>query len=421
MPKSEVEITVTVPADKLAEYREKACALISEEVKIKGFRPGKVPYDVLVKHVGEQVINQEASQLAIQNTYADVVIKEKINVISRPKIEIKEEGETLVYVAKVAVLPDVELEKYDDIKVEAKSTEATEKEMEEMLNNLRRLHQTATEIDGPAQKGHRIEIDFEGFDDGGAALENTQSKNHPVVIGEGTMIPGFEDALIGMKKGEAKEFEVTFPAEYHHKPFQNKKVKFKVEAKMIEEMNTPELSEEIVEKITGKKTSIEDFKKEVKMSIESRKKEDEYVRQEGQFIEELIKRAKIELPESLIEEEVSHMIGEMKHELEHKRKITLEDFLAQNKKTMEDLQKEYRPEAEKRIRARLVINHVIDKEGIDVDNQELEKEIEGVLALYPAQEKDKIEKHYKSGEARSRLKNRLKLDKLFKKYLPALQ
>ncbi len=421
LPKSEVEITVTVPAEKVAEFREKACALISEEVKIKGFRQGKVPYEVLVKSVGEQVINQETSQLAIQNSYADIVIKEKINVVARPKIEIKEEGEKLVYVAKVAVLPDVEMGDYSKIKVEAKSTEATDEEMEEMMRNLRRLHQVATESTEPAKKGDRVEVDFEGFDEAGVPLENTQSKNHPVVIGDGTMIPGFEDALIGLKKDEKKEFEVVFPAEYHHKPFQSKKVKFKVEAKLVENMNTPELTEELAEKITGKKVSLDDFKKEIRDSIESRKKEDEHVRQEGFFIEELIKKAKIEIPESMLEEEVLYMLNEFKHNLEHKQKMSMEEFLLQSKKTVEDLKKEYTPEAEKRIKARLAINHVMEKEDIKVTDDELDKEVEVVLAMYPAQEKEKIEKHYKSADARNKLKNRLKLDKLFKKYLPALQ
>lgn len=421
LPKSEVEITITVPAEKMLEYRDKACALISEEVKIKGFRPGKVSYDVLVQHVDEKIIKEETSRLAIQNSYAEVVLKEKINVVARPTINIKEEEDKLVYTAKVAVLPDVEIGDYSDVKIESTSTEATDEEIDATIKNLLRLHQVAQEIDGPAKKGDRVEVDFEGFDEGGAPLDNTKSKNHPVVIGDGNMIPGFEEELIGLKKGDSKEFDITFPAEYHHKPFQGKKVKFKVEAKMVEEMNTPTLSEELVEKITGQKTSTDDFKKEVRASIEGRKKEDEYGRQEGEFIEKLIKKAKIELPESMVNEEIDYMVRDLKHELEHKQKTTLEDFLKQSEKTEEVLRKEYLPEAEKRIKARLTINHVLEKEGIVIDDTELEKEIDNIVGIYPKGEHYKIKKYYSEKDVRNKLRNRLKLERLFKKYLPAMQ
>lgn len=421
LAKSEVEITVSIPSKDMLKFRDQACEMISKEVKIKGFRSGKAPYEVLVKEVGEKVITEETERIAIQTSYSEIVLNEKINVIARPKVELKEvkEDEDFTYTAKVAVLPEVELKDYQGIKIKSEDTDAKEEDIQKTIDQLCRLHQVPEKVDGPAKKGHRVEVDFEGFDDGGAALENTKSKNHPIVLGDGNMIPGFEEELIGLKSGEKKEFDITFPKEYHHKPFQSKKVKFKVEVKLVEKLNTPELSDELAEKISGRKMTAKELKEDIKKSLSARKLEEEKGRQEGVFIEELIKKSKIDIPASLLEDEIKHMLNEFKQDLEQKQGIQFEEFLAQSKKTEDDLKKEYEKEAEKRIKARLILSHVLKEEKIEVTDKEMEKLIEDMIKAYPPKQQYEAKKHFKNRDAMNRLKNKVKLEKLFEKFLPA--
>ena len=270
LPKSEVEITVTVPEDKLPKYMAKAAEEISKDVKVKGFRPGHVPADVLEGHADKKLIEARAQELAIQDTYVEIVIKEKIQVVSRPKVKIEKES-PLVYVVTVAILPEVKVKDHKSIKVPKKEVKVTDKDIEEVLMDLKKRATTYKDVDRAAKKGDRVEVDFEGFDENEKAHENTKSTNHPLILGEQSLIPGFEEELYGLKKGEKKEFHLTFPKDYGKEDFRNKKVKFKAEMKRVEEGMEPILDESFVEKITGQKKSVDDLKKDIELNVKSRK------------------------------------------------------------------------------------------------------------------------------------------------------
>ncbi len=417
LPKSEVKLTIEVPVDRLEKFMEKAAEQISTHFKIPGFRPGHVPLDVLKQHVNEEGIESHMLDIALPETYTEAVMKEKLQVVSRPKIDIKSKS-PLIYEATVAVYPKVEVTGYDKITIKKEEPKVEEKDVEEVLTGIQKRHTVYKDVEREAKKGDRVEIDFDGFDEGGAPLDNTASKNHPLVIGENSLIPGFEDELIGLKKEEKKTFKVTFPKEYHHKPFQNKKVEFKVTMNRIEEGSAPEWTPEFIKEVTGQEKSMDEVKVIIRENLALDRNQQEKVRRENAFLDKIIEHTKLEIPEALVEEEIDMMIEEFKNELEQQLGVTVEQFLEQNKKEMKDLRSERRKEAEKRLTLRFGLQKLFEQEKIDVTKAELDKEMEHIIDLYPKNEQYKVRKEYKEGSyLLRRLENKMKMDKLFERFL----
>jgi len=299
----------------------------------------------------------------------------------------------------------------------------TEKEIGEVVEDLKKHFKEWKDVEREVQKGDRVETDFEGFEppkkgdkDELKSIPNTASKNHPIMVGENIMVPGFEDALIGMKKDEKKEFEVTFPKEYHNKDFQGKKVLFKAEVKRIEAGEDQDLNEALVEKVTGQKMSVEDFKKDIEKNVKAQKEQKAEQGRETKYLEELLKRAELDVPEPMVEEELDYIIKDMQQDLAQKG-MTLEKFLEQTKMKMEDLRKKYHEEAERRIKTRLALTHVIDAENVGVTDKELEDEITKMVGFYPEEQREKMREEMTQGDEKFKLKNRILLKKFFDKVL----
>lgn len=408
LPKSEVEIKITITPDELAKYEERAIHDLGQNAKIKGFRPGKVPADVLRKHIGENAIKYHMQDLAIQKTYTDVVIKEKIAVVSRPTVKIDKDDDTgLTYVATVAVMPEVTVKDYQSIKVKKEEAKVTKKDVDAVVDDLKKYIATYKDVDRAAKKGDRAELAFEGFDKEGKSLEGTKSQHHPVILGEGSLIPGFEENVIGMKVGDKKEFDITFPDEYHNEEFKGKEVTFKIELQRLEEPEAAELNEEAIEKITGQKQKPEDFLKKIESDLQARKEQEVAQKQENEYLEELLKKTKVDLPKSLLDEEVHYIIHEVQQNVEQKG-AKWDEFLAQSGMTHEDLHKKYEPEAERRLKIRLALNHLIKEEKIEVKEAEVKKELEAAQQYY---------KDANVAELEAQIKNRLALRQLFDKVL----
>lgn len=417
LPKSEVKLIIEVPAERLEKYMEKAAEQISMHFKIPGFRPGHVPLDVLKQHVNEEGIEAHMLDIALPETYTEAVMKEKLQVVSRPKVEIKTKS-PLVYEAVVAVFPEVSVSGYEKISVKKETPKVEAKDVDEVLAGIQKRHTTYKDVEREAKKGDRVEVDFDGFDDGGAPLDNTSSKNHPLVIGDNSLIPGFEDELVGMKKEEKKSFKITFPKDYHHKPFQNKKVEFKVTMNRIEEGTAPVWTPEFIKEVTGEEKSMDEVKKIIEENLAKDKEQAEKVRRENAFLDAIIEHTKLEIPASLIEEEIDMMLEEFKDELSQQLGVTLEQFMEQTKKEMKELRDDRRKEAEKRLTLRFGLQKLFELEKIDVTKDELEKEMEHIINLYPAKEQYKVRKEYKEGSyLKRRLENKMKMDKLFERFL----
>jgi len=412
LPSSQVKIKIELTAEEFAVYKKKAAEEISKNIEIPGFRKGFAPPEIVEKHVGSEVLLRSAIELALQDTYVKAVLEEKLDVITKPKIEIITE-EPLVYEATVAIMPEVKVKDYKSIKIPLEEVKVEEKEIEEVLKDFQRRRAEYKDITRAVKKGDKVELDFEGFDEGGASLEGTKSKNHPLIIGEKTLFEDFEKQLEGMKVGDKKEFELTFPADYHHKPFANKKVKFKVEMKKAQEVILPEITNEFVEKATGEKITVEDFKKRISANLETYKKRDAEAKREDTLIEKILEHTETEIPPLLLEEETAYMLEEIKRDMEQ-RGFKFEDYLKQRKKTEEEIKKELEKEAEKRIKIRFAIQYLFKAENINVEDTEVDEEIQKIIASYPEKEQNKVKEELKERDSLIRLKNRITLQKLFK-------
>ena len=282
------------------------------------------------------------------------------------KIKIDSQEDPLKYVATVAVMPEITIKDYKSIKVKKEAVKVTDKDVQEVLDDMLRYVTTWKDVDRKAKKGDRAELEFEGFDKG-KSLEGTKSSNHPVILGQGNLIPGFEEEVVGMKTNEEKEFDITFPKDYHSDEFKGRKVKFKVKLQRLEESEIPELTEETIEKLSGKKTKPAEFKKEIEKNLKERKELEAKQKQENDYIEQLLKKSKTELPKALIDEEVHYIIHDMKHEVEGKG-MKWEQFMEQSKMTHADLHTKYEPEAERRIMIRLALQQ-LNQGGKDRSNR----------------------------------------------------
>jgi len=405
LPKAEVEVIVELTEAEFKPHLDKSAEELSKQVKIDGFREGKVPYEVLSQHVGKEMIVNNALDLAIPTVLTEVVKKEKIDIIARPKVEVIS-LDPIKFKAIAPTFPEVKVDGYEKVKVKAVEVKVEKKDIDGAIERVTKQFVEWKEVLREIEKGDKAELDFEGFDDGGAPLEGTESKNHPLIIGENMMVPGFEDNLIGMKTGEEKEFELTFPKDYHKENFQNKKVKFHVKVLKVEKAEYPEVNEEFIEKITGQKKNIDEFKKDVERDLAEFKQSEERKKQETELLEKFLTVTKTEFSDILIDEEVDHMIREMKHDMQHKG-LKFEDYLSHLNKSEDDMRKEMKKEANKRITLRFGINEIISKEKVEVPEEKVAEQMKQMPNVTPENEP----------QIKGQITNSLKITQLFDRFI----
>jgi len=415
LPKAEVKMIVELTETEMEKYYLQALEAISKQVNFPGFRPGNVPTNIVEEKVDKSAIMARAIDLALPPTYSEAVKKENIQAIGRPKVNITQDV-PFTYEAIIPVYPEVSVKGYENIKIEPQPVKVEEKDIEEEVKRFQTHHAKYTEYEGPAKIGDKVEIDFEGFDEGRAQLEGTLSKNHPLTIGDKSLIPGFEENLVGMKKDEEKSFDVTFPADYHHKPFQSKKVTFKVTMRKIQNAELPELNAEFIKMLTGQEKSIEDFKKEIEQILIDHRTNQEKTRVEAEVFQKILEVTEVDLAPSLVDEEVEVLIDEMKHDMEEKG-LTLEKYFEATGQTLEKIKEDRRKDAEQRLKVRFGLQELFKQEKVEVSAQDVEAEIESRLLTSPTEMHEDLRKQYRDNqELKLRIENQLRMTKLFEKF-----
>lgn len=387
LPKSEIEITVSVPWEKWKIFINNSVSDFSKEIKVAGFRAGKAPRKMVEQKVGAGVILEDAANKAIQKTFEEVVKEKKIDIIGSPKASLIKlaEGNDLEYKIVAAVIPSATLkpwkdkikkinEEYSGKKVEI-SKEEIEKEIQQIANSRVQLNKVERE----ARDGDSVIIDFQVKKDG-VPIEGGTSKNHPLVLGHGVFIPGFEEQLLGMVEAEEKEFELKFPPEYHEKNLAGKPAQFSVQIKEVQERKTPEVSDEFARSL-GKFADLAELEKNVLEGLSEEKAKEVKEKRRADFINALIEVMEVEIPEILIHQELHKMLDEFGMQLEGMG-MTFDVYLQQIKKTKADLEKEWHPQAEKRVKAALALEEVAKEQEIEIPTEEIEAEMNKTLAQY---------------------------------------
>ena len=383
---NEIELIITVEPKEYDKDLKDAAERLSERAAIKGFRPGKAPYESIKQQIGEIKIMEEALESIIQRTFFEIIKEEKLDTVGMPKISVEKmvPGNELVYKAEIALLPKIKMVDLKKIKVENKKVEVSEEEMEKVLNDLKKMQMQEKTKEGQSTKEDKVLIDMDMFI-GGVAVEGGQAKNHHVYLSEEHYIPGLKDQLIGLKKDDVKEFSLRFPKNHYQKHLADKDVDFKIKVNDVFELILPELNDDFAKKLGQE--SVEKLKELLKenMMREAEMKEQQKI--EASILEQIIDKSEFgEIPQILIDSEKRKMFYELKHDLEH-HGIEMEQYLKDIKKTEEQIFKDFEEQADKRVKAALISRQVAVDNNIKVEKEDLDKELELIKKTYAHDEK----------------------------------
>jgi len=382
LPKSQIELIVELTPEEFKPYIEQGASKVSREVKIDGFRPGNVPYDILKKKIGEMTILEEAGRIAINKTI-DKVIKDNVaeSTVGGPRVDITKlaPDNPLEYKVLIAILPAVKLGVYRDLGIKQKKVTAEEKEVAKMLEEIREMRVKEALVDRELKDSDKAIIDIRMFLDK-VPVEGGQGLGTAIILGKNYIVPGFDKKILGMKKGETREFSLPYPKDYHMNNLAGKMVEFKTTLKEVYERVLPELNDETAKGFGLK--NLEELKTNIKKSIEAQKKREAEQSAERQMLEKLAEKSRFgDIPEILIEHETNTMLAELEQTVTE-RGGKFADYLASLGKTRDQITLDLLPEAMKRVKTSLVIREVASAEKIAVEDAEVDKNIEEIKKQY---------------------------------------
>lgn len=382
LSESKIEISFEVPWEQVLPYLDSAASKLSENLKVAGFRSGKIPRKIVEKEIGEAKVLNNGVELLIKEKYPKFVIENKLEVVGQPRIEILKlvPGNPLSFKIQAEVLPQVKLPDFRKIVSQSRKREVSvsvsEKEVENTLNQLQKSKAEFKIQKRGAKKGDFLEIEYQS-----PQIENNKLYKDSFFLGKGKFIPGFEENLEGMKENEEKEFSLK-------KDSPEKKVVFKVKVKKNQEVKFPELNNEFARKL-GNFESLDELKKSIREGIKKEKEAKEIQRKRAEILEKISSEAKIALPESLVSLEAENMINDLKERVRENLKIPFEEYLSQIKKTEKDLKKSFFEKAKEKVKNFLILREIGKRENIEVKDEEVESAINDFLANFPDTKKAK--------------------------------
>lgn len=356
-----------------------------KDIKMDGFRKGQVPYDVYVKKMGVEALYMDAVDIAVDVLYAKLLKDEKTIIpVATPGIDIKNINHDEIEIEFTLVsAPKVELGKHTKLGIKKEEVVVTDSQIEHELHHLQEQFAEVKELDDDAviKEGNVAVIDFEGFKDG-KAFKGGKGEDYSLEIGSHTFIPGFEEALVGLKKGDTKDVNVTFPENYHSEDLKGQPAIFKVTVKAVKERVLPEFNKEFFEDLNvGGVESLEDLKKYIKENMtaeRSKQIEDEYL---FKCLDEVVKNSKFDIPEEMTEDETNRLVKEFSEKLSYQG-LKLEDYLKYINSNINDFKATLKDEANKRVGYRLIMDAIIENEKIEVSDEELESELKKTSEQY---------------------------------------
>jgi len=382
LEKNMAKLTVEVPAEQFEDALKTSYNKNKKKFNIPGFRKGKAPQMMIEKMYGVGVLYEDAAGELIDNTYAKNMEESGLEIVSRPEISIDqiEKGKSFIYTALVAVKPEVTLGEYKAIEVEKAKPEVTEADIEAELKKVQEQNSRLLTIEDRAvSDGDQTVIDFEGFVDG-VPFEGGKAEDYPLTIGSHSFIDTFEEQLIGTAIGEEVEINVTFPEEYQAAELAGKPALFKVTVKEIKEKELPALDDEFAGEVSEFET-LDEYKADIKAKLSEKKQKEATTENENNVVQKVVENASMDIPEPMIDQQVRNMIDDQARNMQGQG-ITMEQYMQFTGMTIEKLQEQMRPQAEKRIRTRLVLEAVVEAENITVDEETVEEELKKMSEIH---------------------------------------
>jgi trigger factor len=377
------KLTVEVDAGTFDRALDEAFKKVVKKVTVPGFRKGRVPRVIFEQRFGVESLYQDALDIVLPKAYTDAVEETGIEPVDQPEINVEQigKGQSLIFTAEVTVKPEVKLGEYKGLEVEKFDTEVTDEEVEEELKVLqKRYAELVVKEDGTAEKGDTVVIDFEGFVDG-KPFDGGKAENYSLEIGSGTFIPGFEDQLIGLKSGDEKEIQVTFPEDYHAKELAGKEATFKIKVHEVKSLVLPELNDDFAVDVDDEVETLDALKEKIKNRLKERKEHEAKHKTEDALLEKAAENAEMEIPAVMIDNEVERMLSDFEQQL-RAQNLNLELYTQFTGKSKEDLKAEMRESAEKRVRVSLTLEAIVKAENIEVTEEEVEAEVQRMAEIY---------------------------------------
>ena len=376
-------IDITVEGKDWQEALDKAFEKANKKAKIDGFRPGKAPKDVFIKKYGEESLFMDAGDLVIDKAYVKMIEENKdLEIVAQPEVQLKSiSKEKIEFTFVLTLKPEVKLGKYKGLGVKKEEVKATKEEIAAEIKTLQERYAEVSLKDGKVENGDTAVIDFEGFKDG-VAFKGGKGENYSLKIGSNTFIPGFEEQLIGMEKGEEKEINVTFPEEYHSEELKGQPVVFKVKVREIKQTVIPKLDKDFFEDLgiegVDSKETLEKHVEEHILAHKEHHAEDHYI---DDLLEAAAKEVKVDIPDAMIKEEQDRMLKQYEESL-MMQGVTLKQFYEFTKSDESALRDQMKDEATKRITYRLMLEQIAKEEKIEVSEEEALKEAEEMAEKY---------------------------------------
>lgn len=405
-----VEITVTVDAEQLQAAKQVATVKLARDVKVQGFRKGKVPPTVAAKNVDPQVLQEQVLNDALSKAVANAFLENELQALERPSVSITKfvPEELLEFKTEAEVLPKITLGNYKKLKAKLTKATITAKEEDEIIERMRSSMADKKEVKRAAKIGDEVTIDFVGEKDG-VAIEGATSSDYALVLGSNSFIPGFEEGIVGHKAGDKFDLTLTFPKDYHTDQLKGALVVFKVTLKKVQTINLPELDDTFAAKV-GPFTTFAELKADVKRELTGQREREALETFKDELVKQLIETSKIPVPDVLVQDQMRAIEQDTGRNLSY-RGLTVDEYIKnQGLKDREEwLEKEIKPAAVKRVQAGLVLSELSKAEDVKVDSHEIDAVIQNYKQQY-ANDPETV-KQFDQLEIRSNIANSLLTEK----------
>ena len=382
LEKSMAKLTVTVSAEDFEKALQRAYQKQKKNISIPGFRKGKVPRQVIEKMYGAGVFYEDAANSILPGAYADAAKESGLDITSTPQIDVTqiEKGKDFIFTATVALKPDVVLGQYKGVEVPKPDRTVTDEDVEKALKEEQEKNaRQITVEDGGAENGDSVVMDYEGKIDG-EPFEGGSAKNHTLVLGSGSFIPGFEDGLLGVKGGETRDVEVTFPEDYHAEELKGKKAVFTCRVEKVTRKELPELDDEFAQEVSEFDT-LDAYKADVRKNLETKKEEAARQEIKDNAVSKAAQNSTIEIPAPMIDTQADRMIDNFARRLQAQG-MSMQQYMQFTGSDENMMREQVKPQAEIQIRNQLTLEKIAEAENIQVSDEEVDQEIEKMAKAY---------------------------------------
>ena len=408
--KNEIKLTFTVEPEKFEQAIMEVFKQSAKYFNIPGFRKGKAPFKIVERYYGDNIFYEDAFNELAPKVYDEEIKKNKVEVAGKPQVEIvqMEKGKELIFTAVVATKPEVKLDKYKGISLKKIEYKVEDEDIDHEINHMAEHNSRIVTVeDRPVKDQDIVTIDFEGFVDG-KPFEGGKAENHELTVGSKTFIPGFEEQLIGMKIDEEKDINVKFPDEYFSKDLAGKDAVFHIKLHGIKEKQLPKIDDEFAKDVSEFDT-LEELKKSIREKKEKENEERAKRETEDAAVEEVCKNTKLDIPNGMIELEIDNMEQNIDQRLRYQG-LNLEQYLKMLGKTEASLREEYKEQAEKNVKSRLILEQIVKDEKIEADEKYVKEKMEEMAKQYSK----KIEELEKNEDLKAYLEESSKTEQAIK-------